>query len=456
MFIFWQVISWSEASPIKPLPSYDDLVAAKSYLDQITTDPLKVLSNRNGLSYTVFFRLKTLQKTYVVFAKILAISDADDRKLKEKSLFGMDPSSFIKLRGLKVIPKESDKSNVMKLFLPRNKPITKPAKSDIKNVNNKSDEEQTVASILEQSGKDLQKDFIEVDDILLVRDPSSIETLLGSQLSNEDSKVSTSEPIVVIKETKSNSKPDQKARELLFNKSLRYRKLTSGRDLGKQLIETADRMAENLLQTAADRLLKSTKDRELFKREDTNSKKIADIPMKDDTFTQKEAESVGDSLQSTKDNVEVTTTVESVKSDDNSKNIESETQSTATERVETVGDSRVTDESDMLGAAQANSRTESSNDETKKAAEIDQEQTTPSNGDSTKSDNNGMVGEPMQEAKDEIEASKDDVQIAAAAPSEVSKSPETEAPKTEPNQVSSTLEVTNRADETVRKSLKLN
>lgn len=240
------MLTWSEASPIKSLPVQDELATMRENLDKITTEDFKILPNKkNGLSYTIFFRLKLLRKSYLVFAKILAITDADDGKLKEKSLFNIDPSSFIKLRGYKVIPKDSTKSNIMKILFPRKK--STQVKTDFKKVDKTSDEPLT-SSVHE----DLQKDFIEVDDILLVRDPSKMDSLLKNELDDEEPDQTPHS--YNYQNQKENRKSAPRAIDLVLNQSLRLQKSAKGLNLSKMA---------NL-----DQLFRPSADRELFKRED--------------------------------------------------------------------------------------------------------------------------------------------------------------------------------------------
>lgn len=395
----FQLLSWSEASPIKSSSLADDS------LDKINTDDFKIIPNKNGLSYTISFRLKSLRKTYLVYAKILAITESDGGKVKEKSLFDFDPSTFIKLKGYKVMPKDSSRSNIMKILFPRQRSVEIMTKRDMKRGESKTNDPIT-SSIREHSAKDLKKDFIEVDDILLVRDPSNIDSLLKNELTDQD-------PIT----------PAPKSMDLQLNRSLRIQKTGKDRNFGKN--------------GPLNRFLQPTPDRGLFKREDSAFKNeesatvIEEDSSKVDSSTQtvndepqkEESESVGEPLQAVQDDTQASSTVENVKQDVASSNSESstvpmdsskdDTQPMATESVvdttEKVGESQATNESEnkeepSLGAP-LQSSSDSATEETptenvQQKVEEPQDQTTQASKktDSITSENDesGMVGASMQ------------------------------------------------------------
>lgn len=212
------------------------------------------------MSYTIFFRLKLFRKSYLVFAKILAITEADDEKMKEKSLFDIDPAKFIKLKGYKVIPKDSSSSNIMKILFPRKKSNEKQLRSHLKKLAKTNDEPMT-SSARDQTIKDLQKDFIEVDDVLLVRDPSSVQSLLKNELSDEEPDQTPPTKYYQVDDRK----PSSRAVDLILNRSLRLQKSDDGLNLSKT--------------GSLNRLFQPSGDRELFKREHTAKK--ADMPIED-------------------------------------------------------------------------------------------------------------------------------------------------------------------------------
>lgn len=435
----------------------DDLATLRDNLDKITTEDFKILPNKNGLSYTVFFRLKLLRKSYLVFAKILAITDADEGKLKEKSLFNFDPSSFIKLRGYKVIPKDSNKSNIMKILFPHKKSADKRVKTDLKKVDTTSDEPMT-SSV--HDIKDLQKDFIEVDDILLVRDPSKVDSMLKNELDDDEPDQTPTSQYY----QKENRKSAPRAIDLVLNQSLRLQKAAKGLNLSK---------IGNL-----DQLFRPAADRELFKREDT-AKELQNRPVEnptdfsDDSRTERKSESssienptnsgdtsrteattqsssiegrsdfgddptkvgqalngendkkdtenVAEQLQSVRSDVESSSTVESVKQDETTVNGDSATTSVPTDSLkidvstenvpdttEKVGESQAPNESEnkeeqMLGASLPS---ETSTESSQQMVQATPDQTTPTNDkdDSAKSDNedDGMVGSPLQINADQM------------------------------------------------------
>lgn len=172
----------------------------------------------------------------------------------------MDPASFIKLKALKVIPTDTGSPNIMRLYFPRNKNTEKAIKIDVKSDSDKTSEPTKLPSVNQFSEKELKTDFIEVDDILLVRDPKKIDEVLKSQQIVEV----TSAPAALqtTESTKStDNKPDKKNLEELFNQSERYRKLVRLFNANK-----------------SDSFNKSLKDRGLFKREGNPDKPLKDIP----------------------------------------------------------------------------------------------------------------------------------------------------------------------------------
>lgn len=102
------------------------------------------------------------------FFLFLVITDTD--KLKAKKLF--DETPLVKLKGYKLIPKDSDKSNIMKILFPR-KHLIEKLSSDA-NKGESTTDEQIISTIQNSDAKDLEKDFIQVDDILMVREPKDI------------------------------------------------------------------------------------------------------------------------------------------------------------------------------------------------------------------------------------------------------------------------------------------
>lgn len=113
------------------------------------------------------------------------ITDNNAGKLKDKkNSFGIDESALIKLKAYKIIPKDSGKSNIMKIIFPRKQLAEKFSSIDSKQAGNKTSD--PILSIIQNSnGQDLGKDFIEVDDILLVRDPKDLDEQMINELSDD-------------------------------------------------------------------------------------------------------------------------------------------------------------------------------------------------------------------------------------------------------------------------------
>lgn len=208
-------------------------------------------------------KLKLFRNFCVFYLNLfLAITDSNAGKMKEKPLFSMDPSSFLKLKALKVIPTDTNSPNIMRLYFPRNKNAERAIKiSDVKSDNKNASEPSTVSSVNQFSEKELKKDFIEVDDILVVQDPKNIDELLKDQKINEVTSASPESSTVQTTEStqSTENKLDKKDLETLFNQSLRYKKLAD--KLGKP-----------------ESFNKSSNDRGLFKREGKLNDQIKDIP----------------------------------------------------------------------------------------------------------------------------------------------------------------------------------
>lgn len=94
-------------------------------------------------------------------------------KLDDKKLLGFDTSSLIKLRAYKVLPKDSSKSHIMKILFPRKQLAEKLANSG-KSAENKL-LQQILLNAKGDGAKNLERDFIEVDNVLLVRDPVDLD-----------------------------------------------------------------------------------------------------------------------------------------------------------------------------------------------------------------------------------------------------------------------------------------
>lgn len=92
--------------------------------------------------------------------------------------------SLIKLKGYKVMPKNSDKSNIMKILFPKKQLNEKIAKNVETTTETKTDEE-ILTTIQNSDSKELANDFVAIDDILLVRDPMDVDSQLDNIL-NED------------------------------------------------------------------------------------------------------------------------------------------------------------------------------------------------------------------------------------------------------------------------------
>lgn len=168
-----------------------------------------------------------------------------------------------------MIPTDSNSPNIMRLYFPRNRNAEKAIKIDVKSDNGKASEPTTSSSVNQFSEKELKKDFIEVDDILLVRDPKKIDELLKTQQIEEVSSAapesSTLQSTESTQTTQSTTnKPEKPNLEVLFNQSLRYKKLVDSFNANK---------SEN-----PESFDKSSKDRGLFKREGNPNDQIKDIP----------------------------------------------------------------------------------------------------------------------------------------------------------------------------------
>lgn len=149
----------------------------------------------------------------------------------------------------------------MRLYFPRNKNVEKAIKSNAKLDDSKTNEP-TISSVNQFSEKDLKKDFIEVDDILMVRDPKNIDALIkNEQIDEVVSSVSQATPPVQSTQN-DDSKPGKKSLESLFNQSVRYKKLVNSLNAKKS--------------GKIDSFSKSPADRELFKREGTFDDKMND------------------------------------------------------------------------------------------------------------------------------------------------------------------------------------
>ncbi|XP_055301077.1 serine-rich adhesin for platelets-like [Sitodiplosis mosellana] len=153
------LFSSSNASPIKPLsPPQEDLSIGKAKLEKTSVDSAKVLPVNN------------------------VITDAN--KLKDKKLFGLDESPLVKLKGYKLISKDGGKSNIMKILFPK-KQLTEKLSSNV-NKAEKTIDEQIISTIQNTDAKDFDKNFVEVDDILLVRDPMDINLGANNDVSEND------------------------------------------------------------------------------------------------------------------------------------------------------------------------------------------------------------------------------------------------------------------------------
>lgn len=258
MVFLFKLLSWSNASPIKSVLPQEVLSIGKSQLDKTSSDSVKVLP-LNGILFRFaifFFKIrvvchffKILITNVICVCFILAITDSN--KLKDKQLFGFDESSLVKLKGYKIIPKDGDKSNIMKILFPR-KHFVERLSSHV-NKTEQTTDEQIISTIQNSDAKDLEKDFIQVDDILMVRDPMDINLEANNVLNEQDDDMTATETIDSI-----------------------YMDTTE-----KPLKDMT--LAERLKHAAKRRMIKKmTKlemslQRELFKREDVHSDKLKTI-----------------------------------------------------------------------------------------------------------------------------------------------------------------------------------
>lgn len=268
--------------------------------------------------------------------------------MKEKPLFTIDPSSFIKMKALKVIPTDTNSnSNIMRLYFPRNKNVEKTIKSGVKSDSAKTSEPTTLSSVNQFSEKELKKDFIEVDDILLVRDPKKIDELLKSQQVEEVTVASSDSSTLPTTESiqSSDNKPEKKNLEELFNQSERYKKLVSLFNANKS--------------EKPESFNKSSNDRGLFKREGKLIDQVKDMP---DTTNKPEDVSRNsdfDIVSSPSNSTEVSATQTIENSTDKVEQISTTTEtSVKTEEAERQGQTTEASKSDsadseMLGASLA-------------------------------------------------------------------------------------------------------
>lgn len=197
---------------------------------------------------------------------ILAITDSN--KLKDKKLFALDESPLVKLKGYKIIPNDGGKSNIMKILFPR-KQFVERLSSDV-NKSEDTTEEQILSTIRNSDAKDLEKDFIQVDDILLVRDPSDIILEANNVLNEGDGDMTTENIDSIYMDTTEKPVKDMTLAERL--------KIAAKRRMMKKMSK-----------------LEMSLHRELFKREDVNSdkSKIIDEPVENvDTTTESVKEAV--------------------------------------------------------------------------------------------------------------------------------------------------------------------
>lgn len=277
----------------------------------------------------------------------------------------MDPSSFIKLKALKVIPTDTNSPNIMRLYFPRNKNAERAIKINVKSDNSKSSEPTTSSGINQFSEKDLKKDFIEVDDILLVHDPKNIDALLKDQQIDEVSSVTPESPTLQSTQSAGDSKPEKKNLEALFNQSLRYKKLVNSFNANKS--------------GKPDSFYKSTTDRGLFKREGNLNDQIKDIPDASNKDT---------------------------KPDNTSMNRDFEIVSSAIDSTEAPASRRVENSTEIIGQIQTT--TEASVKETMKEGSEVQDQTTEAS-----SDDGEMVGVSLKDLQtDEKNLEIDQIKIA--------------------------------------------
>lgn len=98
--------------------------------------------------------------------------------------FVLDDSSLVKLKGYKLISKDSGKSNIMKILFPRKQFVEKLA-MDMKKAETTTDE-QILSTIRNSDPKELEKHFVQVDNILVVSDPMDVNLETNNDLTEDD------------------------------------------------------------------------------------------------------------------------------------------------------------------------------------------------------------------------------------------------------------------------------
>lgn len=282
------------------------------------------------------------------FQPFLAINDGNDGKTKEKSLFGLDPSSFIKLKALKVLSPDSISPNIMRLYFPRNKNVEKNILIDAKNGAKGKIGEPTLAASSngnQFSEKELKKDFIEVDNILVVRDPKNIDTLLANEQIVEVSSESLPEA-TTLQPTQntvpSDSQPEKRNFDTLLNRSPRLKKIVDKFNAKK-----------NGKSAKSNGFDKQSPERELFKREGNPNEQMKDIPEKSNPHSRPDETSIVSSTDAP-----TTQPIEQSATEINPPTTESSDKTTVTENSEKIIGN---DDGDLVGISLDTLRAEQKN-----------------------------------------------------------------------------------------------
>lgn len=99
----------------------------------------------------------------------LALADLDASKIDDGA-FDLPSSPFLKLKAYKLIPNYSSKSNIMKIMFPR-----RLSQNPSINKTKQPSDDEIVSKIRGSTSKELEKDFVTVENILLIRDPKDLE-----------------------------------------------------------------------------------------------------------------------------------------------------------------------------------------------------------------------------------------------------------------------------------------
>ncbi|XP_031627669.1 uncharacterized protein LOC116343621 isoform X3 [Contarinia nasturtii] len=294
------LFSWSDAATTPIPPQSETLPVGKAQLEKSSTDNISVVPSHNVI--------------------------VDSNKLKDKKLLGMDDSTLVKLKGYKVIPKDSEKTNIMKILFPKKELSEKISKNIEVKPENKTDD-QIISTIKNSDAKDLAKDFVEVDDILLVRDPTDVDFQIDNILGDEEDNFWTTQLPFTIEMT------EKPLNELTLAERLKH--------------ASKRRMLNKLAKMEV-----TLKQRELVKREDTPS----DASKANEAATTKKPES--ETISATLDNKQADSQATTTES---SKATENQTENPSTKKNET--DDKKSNSTDVTVGAVLSSGIETSDAE---------------------------------------------------------------------------------------------